>query len=602
LDSKTYSRLLMQLILLPLLALLVLAAGLAYSLNKVETSAAWLDHSDLVVASAYRLVTSILDEETGVRGYLLTRDPSFLEPYNRAEAALPQEFAAIRAKVQDNPEQVANLQRLQDSYERWQTLAHADVQAPSMAALSNMLARKRAMDDVRAQAQRFFQTEKMLRRRRSVVSNRMDARVRDRLIFILVLVGLWIVWVTLRTFSRLRELFRLQLEQTTEQRDAADANARWLNTTIRSIGDCVIACDSAGRVVFMNSVAEGATGWTEDEAKGVPLPRIFRIVNERTRAIVEGPVEKVLRTGGVVGLANHTMLIRRDGSECPIDDSAAPIQDANGRLLGIVLVFRDCTERRSSQASLMRAEKLSAAGKLAASIAHEVNNPLEGITNMLFLASESADLIEARQWLEQAQSEVKRLSNITRRTLGFYRESTQPVAYSPADVMEEVISFYVPEAGTKKVQLQALIRTRLETYGVPGELRQVLSNLISNSLDASPNGGLIRLGVRPAADMLDSGRTGLRITVADTGSGIPAGVLQHIFDPFFTTKLDTGTGLGLWVSKELVEKQGGRLRVRSTASGARTGTIFSIFIPIHSEKEITGDNALFAMDSTSTIN
>lgn len=598
-DTKIYSRLLMQLVLLPLLALLVLAAGLAYSLRRVESSAAWLDHSDLVVASAYRLTTSILDEETGVRGYLLTRDSSFLEPYNRAEVALPQQFAVIQAMVQDNPEQVANLQRLRDSYARWQTLAHADIQAPS--GLSDMRARKRAMDDVRAQAQRFFQTEKMLRRRRSVVSNRMDARVRDGLISILVLVGLWIVWVTLRTFSCLRELFQLQLARTMQQRDAADASARWLNTTIRSIGDGVIACDPAGCVVFLNSVAEKVTGWTEEEAKGYLLPQIFHIINERTRAIVEGPVEKVLRTGGVVGLAHHTVLVRKDGSECPIEDSAAPIEDANGRLLGIVLVFRDCTDRRNSQASLMRAEKLAAAGKLAASIAHEVNNPLEGITNMLFLASGSADLIEVRQWLEQVQSEVKRLSNITRRTLGFYRESTQPVLYRPADVMEEVISFYVPEASAKKVQLQALIRTRSETYGVPGELRQVLSNLISNSLDASPNGGFIRLVVRPSADMLDSGRTGLRITVADTGSGIPPSVLQHIFDPFFTTKLDTGTGLGLWVSKELVEKQGGRLRVRSTAFGPHTGTIFSIFIPIYSEKESIADNALFTMGYPSTI-
>ncbi|MGC1781428.1 MAG: CHASE3 domain-containing protein [Acidobacteriaceae bacterium] len=600
-DTKIYSRLLMQLVLLPLLALVVLAAGLAYSLRRVERSAAWLDHSDRVIAHGNRLVELIVDEETGIRGYLLSHDRSFLEPYMRAEAVLPEEFDATLALVQDNPEQTANLQRLRRSYLQWQAAAHDDLKIPRAAALSDMSARNRAMDDVRAQADRFFQTEATLRSRRSAAGNRVETGARDGLAVALILAGLWIAWVTLRTFSRLRELFRLQLEQTTQQRDAADASARWLNTTIRSIGDGVIACDPTGCVVFLNSVAERVTGWTEEDAKGHPLPRIFHIVNERTRAIVEGPVEKVLRSGGVVGLSNHTVLVRKDSSECPIDDSAAPIEDANGRLLGIVLVFRDCTERRNSHASLMRAEKLAAAGKLAASIAHEVNNPLEGITNLLFLAGGSTDLIEVREWLEQAQSEVKRLSNITRRTLGFYRESTQPVAYRPADVMEEVISFYVPEASSKKVQLQALIRTRLETYGVPGELRQVLSNLISNSLDAIPDGGLIRLVVRTATDILDSGRTGLRITVADTGSGIPVGILQHIFDPFFTTKLDTGTGLGLWVSKELVEKQGGRLRVRSSVSGARTGTIFSIFIPIHTEKEMVPDNALFAMDSTSTI-
>jgi signal transduction histidine kinase len=235
----------------------------------------------------------------------------------------------------------------------------------------------------------------------------------------------------------------------------------------------------------------------------------------------------------------------------------------------------------------MRAEKLAAAGKLAASIAHEVNNPLEGLTNMLYLAGESTDMAEIQPWLAQAQSEVNRLSHITRQTLGFYHESTQPVAYRPADVMEQVLAFYVPEAMSRNVQLQARIRTQQETFGIPGELRQVLSNLIANSLDAMLQGGVVRLVVRQVTDLKDAAKTGLRITVADTGSGIAPEILDHVFEPFFTTKVDTGTGLGLWVSKELIEKQGGRLRVRSNVSGGLTGTAFSIYIPVRSAEAET---------------
>lgn len=588
-DTKSYSRLLMQLVLLPLLGLVCLAAGLGYSLHSVENSAAWLDHSDRVIARANRLIQLIIDEETGVRGYFLTHDSSFLQPYVRAERLLPEEFQSTFMLVQNNSEQIANLHALQRSHEEWAAITRQDLKN---GVPSDMHARKREMDSVRAQAERFLQTEEGVRQKRAVGVNRMNARARDLLIGILVILGLFIAWITVRTFSKLRTMFQFQLEETTRQRDAANAGRTWLNTTIRSIGDAVIACDPKGNVVFMNRVAEQVTGWREADAKDHPLEEVFQIVNESTRAIVESPVDKVLRTGDVEGLANHTVLIRKDGSECAIDDSAAPIRDTNGKMIGIVLVFRDSTERRSSQAALIRAEKLAAAGKLAASIAHEVNNPLEGITNMLYLATESADLSDARQWLVQAQSEVNRLSHITRRTLGFYRESSQPVAFSPAAVMEEVISFYVPEALLKKVELQCQIRSRQRTYGVPGELRQVLSNLIANSLDAMPKGGVIRLTVRDGADLLDETRAGLRITVADTGTGIPAHALQHVFEPFFTTKTDTGTGLGLWVSRELVEKQGGRLRVRTSVSGALMGTVFSIFVPIYVVNDMSAERSV----------
>lgn len=570
--------------LLPLLALAILAAGLAYSLQRVQKSAAWVDHSDRVIAHTNRLLTLIVDEETSVRGYMLTRDPSFLEPYERVQKELPAEFDTLRAMILDSPDLVARLQNLRQHYEAWNQVAQQDVQLPPLTSAA-LDPQKQQMDAIRAEMQDFLNAEQELRQQRSATAYDISSIARWFLTGLVALIALITVLIAQNSFSRCRQIFATQLNEVEEKRILLAEQEEWVNTTLRSIGDGVIACDPEGRVVLMNPVAEELTGWTEAEAKGRLLPEVFHIVNERTRALVENPVDKVRRTGHTVGLAYHTILIRKDGSECGIDDSASPIRRTQKKIIGVVLVFRDCTERRSSEIALMRAEKLAAAGKLAASIAHEVNNPLEGLTNMLYLANESTNIEEIRQWLAQAQGEVNRLSYITRRTLGFYRENAQSSAYRPAEVIEEVMSFYVPEALAKNVQLEAQIRTQQEIYGVPGELRQVLSNLISNSIDAMPNGGVIRLVARRVTSLRDSRQSGVRITVADNGPGIPPPVLQHIFEPFFTTKQDTGTGLGLWVSKELIEKHGGSLRVHSSISGAITGTVFSIYLPMCSQQD-----------------
>lgn len=569
----------MQLLLVPLLALALLAVGLGYSLQRVRTSAEWVDHSDRVTSNVNRIVKLILDEETATRGFLLTHDRSFLEPYNRAEGILPQEFQATLAMVRDNPDQTARMQKMLQSYRLWQ-ISSQHMLTPAPVSIADLRARKQQMDDLRSQADNFIAAESALRRQRVVTENDTGDVAFMYLLGLAILIGIAVAWLTQRSFFRVRDIYGLQIEECNEQRNLAIEREQWLNTTLRSIGDAVIACDPQGRVSLMNVVAEELTGWSEESARGRPLPEVFNIVNEYTRAVVENPVDKVMRTGGIVGLANHTVLVRRDGSEVGIDDAASPIRGSNNQIVGIVLVFRDCTERRSSQLALMRAEKLAAAGKLAAAIAHEVNNPLEGLTNVLYLANESKDMAEVQKWLEQAQSEVNRLSHITRQTLGFYRESKQPNEYRPSDVAEEVLAFYVPEAQSHGIQLEAQIRTSQPTFGVAGELRQVLSNLIANSIDAMPEGGTIRLVVRESTDLKSDSGSGIRITVADNGSGIPPDILGRVFEPFFTTKSDTGTGLGLWVSKELVEKQGGKLRVRSCNTGTLTGTVFSIYMPI----------------------
>jgi signal transduction histidine kinase len=306
----------------------------------------------------------------------------------------------------------------------------------------------------------------------------------------------------------------------------------------------------------------------------------------------------VRRLGTIVGLANHTFLVSKKGKEICIDDSGAPIRDSSGQMIGVVLVFRDISERRMSEGALMRAEKLAAAGRLAASVAHEVNNPLEGLTNLVYIARRSDQLDEVRQLLTQAEDELSRIAHITRQSLGFYRETSIPARFMPAAVVREVTDFYSPRAASIGVSFVVNAKTEREVLGSAGEFRQILSNLLANSLDACASGATIRVEANSAVDARNLSRPGVRITIADTGFGIPTEHLENIFEPFFTTKKDTGTGLGLWVSRELVEKHGGTLRVRSRTTHPLCGTLFSIFLPL--QGDLQGD--LQAIDTYSTNN
>jgi PAS domain S-box-containing protein len=593
-DSRQYNRLLVRLLALPVASLAVLALILGLGLQDVQRSAQAVDQSDLIIAHANHLIKLMVDEETGLRGFLLTKDRLFLQPFHEADQQLEPEFDALFSLLNDRPNQTARLKNLQASHERWEELARHEIEAPpgptDMEA--HMRTRKQKMDELRAQADDFIQAAERGRARRSIVANSIGRSSIFYLIGLAALVAALLVWETRRLFHQLAAVYNRQIAEIKVGAEESYAREQWLNTTIRSIGDAVIACDTEGNVSFMNIVAEKLTGWSEAEAKGVSLHDVFQIFNEDTRDVVENPVDKVLRLGTVVGLANHTFLVAKDGTEVCIDDSGAPIRDSDDRMIGIVLVFRDITERRVSEGALMRAEKLATAGRMAASVAHEVNNPLEGLTNLIYIARHSNDLPEIRQLLHQAESELGRIAHITRQSLGFYRETSSPAPFKPSTIVREVTDFYASRALSQGVTFVVNTNTEAKVLGISGELRQILSNLLANSLDACPRGATIRVETNSAIDPRNTKRTGVRISVADTGCGIQTDLLESIFEPFFTTKKDTGTGLGLWVSRELVEKHGGSLRVRSSTSNEKSGTVFSIFLPSQGRRSILEPKSL----------
>ena len=578
-EAAAYRRLLLRLVVLPLIALGLLALTVAYGFRQVQRSARRVDHSDRVIAHANNLVKLMVDEETGLRGFLLTRDTTLLEPYQKATQQLGPEFSALANLVRHDPEQTIRLQRLQAASRVWQQQARQTIAqpAPLSELQPQMLERKRQMDNVRGSADDFISAEASIRASRSFTALRVDKISLYGLIGLAVLLGVLLAWEIRRLFQKLAAAYSLQIEEVKRRGDESFAREQWLNTTLRSIGDAVIACDPEGNVVFMNRVAEQLTGWKESEADGLPLSQIFVIQNQRTRAAVENPVEVVRRLGKIVGLANHTILISKDLKEFQIADSAAPILDANAAMIGIVLVFRDITERHAAELALMRAEKLAAAGRLAAAIAHEVNNPLEGLVNLIYLARGEQNIEKIRRHLADADRELQRIAHITRQSLGFYREPSSAGLFRPDVVTREVFEFYSSRAASVRVRLHVKIKTEQQVFGNSGELRQVLSNLLANSLDACREGDAVCVRVRDGRRV--SAGPGVCITLADSGSGIQPENLKRIFEPFYTTKKDTGTGLGLWVSRELIEKCGGRLNVRSSVAEGRSGTVFTVFLP-----------------------
>jgi PAS domain S-box-containing protein len=603
------------------------------------------------------------------------------------------------------------------------------------------------------------------------------------------------------------------------------------NRILGSIGDAVIVTDAEARITRMNPIAEVLTGWKMDEAAGRPMTDVFRIVSESTRLPVESPAEKVKRLGTIVGLANHTVLIARDSRETHIDDSGAPILNDDGELIGIVLVFRDITDRRAAererdavaerlnqvlesttdaiisvdrnwrisytnaparaivapveiipgkgfwetfpgaiyksspyvehyeramrdgigaefearsaaQASiwvrvnvrpsrdgiviffrdvteekraaallgettralkeseeelrwtidlstqvpwtadvegrildfsdgwlrltgltreyalgdgwanaphrddlprmraawrhalstgepysvehriktasgayrwmrsnafprrndageivkwygttediedrkraehaLLQSEKLAAVGRLASSIAHEINNPLEAVTNLLYLAQNNESLPKVREYLETADIELRRVAVITNQALRFHRQSTYPQPVRCEDLFDSALLIYRGRLQNANIAIQTRHRAAAQIRCFDGEIRQVLSNLIGNAIDAlHPGVGRLFFRSRHGLDW-KTGRRGVVLTVADTGSGMDKQTMGNIFDAFFTTKEIGGTGLGLWISKDIVERHHGVLRVRSSQQRGQSGTVFTLFLP-----------------------
>ena len=288
-------------------------------------------------------------------------------------------------------------------------------------------------------------------------------------------------------------------------------------------------------------------------------------------------IEKLRAVGSVRNL--ELTLRKKDGTAVTILENVTLLPAERGQpeaMLGTVI---DITESKQAQEALVRAEKLAAVGRLAATIAHEINNPLEAVTNTLFLARTHPDLTPAlRELVQLAEQQLSRVATITRQTLGFFRGATEPTTTHIATILDDALALYQAKIHAKNIRLVKQVRFNGPIQARPGELRQAFSNLVANAIDAVSEGGDLVLRVGRGRDW-GSGIPGVTVTVADSGPGIDPQHRKRIFEPFFTTKSDTGTGLGLWLTREIVLRHSGRIRYRSSSRPGGSGTTITIFLP-----------------------
>lgn len=354
-----------------------------------------------------------------------------------------------------------------------------------------------------------------------------------------------------------------------------------LAVTLRSIGDGVITTDTLGRIVLINKVAETLTGWTAAEAMDKPLSEVFNIINETTRQSCINPVEKVLATGEIVGLANHTALIAKDGQERSIADSAAPIRDRASNIIGIVLVFRDVTEQLRTEQELIKVKKLESIGVLAGGIAHDFNNILTAILGNLDLSLLDTNLSEKTQkLLNEAMKASYRARDLTQQLLTFAKGG-EPIkeTASLAEVIKDSADFVLRG---DKVACHYLFPEDLWLVDIDkGQISQVVQNIILNASSAMPEGGIIEVAcenvstTNPLSMTFPQKGNYVQMSIKDTGSGISVNIQDKIFDPYFSTK-QQGSGLGLAITHSIVTKHNGRVTVQSVPG---EGTTFKVYLP-----------------------
>jgi PAS domain S-box-containing protein len=703
-NESSFRLLLLRFALLPIVCVSVLVGVISLQIHRITEERAQASQATLIILQCDHLLNTLVDEETGVRGFAISGDSSFLQPYLLATSRVNKELDGLSQLTARDASLTPLVAGIRLNFQQFEAVNRGIVQADAARRgdVRNLLLQKGAMDSLRASLGTLTARENAVRDAgRKQLALMFDRLPRSAMVGGTI-VALLLVWEGISQFRRISKLYGDQIQQIKLQRNS-------LHTTLQSIGDAVIVCDQKGRITLFNSTAEETSGWTQSEALGRHLDEVFVIANETTREKVESPVAKVLRTGQVVGLANHTVLIRRNGTDVAIDDSGAPIRDEKGAIVGVVLVFRDIQERRKaerelslrnaelesllshspagfasfdrslrfvrvnealaridgfehtelsgktvrdiapetslifsrdlervfregvtlqseffrkagpelelerhwlalfypvftgespdpvlagaivvetteqwhSQQALVRTEKLAAVGRLAASIAHEMNNPLASVTNLLYLVGCDTTLNEStRGFVDLASVELDRVSKIATQTLRFARRTVAPAEIDMEEIVRGMMLLFGGRLSQNHVHVSVRKRQVSRFYGYTSELMQLLTNLLGNAIDAIGESGTIVIGIQNTMDWRTM-TPRVAVTVADSGPGIPEPVRQKIWEPFFTTKAETGTGLGLWLVQETVRKNGGSIRMRTSTAPARHGTVFRMLLPIH---------------------
>ncbi len=570
-----------------MIALLVMAAALYLQISTANRSVHRIQQAGNLITQLTVTNRLLLDEESSLRGFQVTGDSRFLDPYKQAQLPLEQQLSSLQSVPGLEPEQIAEIQALKHLHGAWNESFVAPVLSGNAGATSFDTVElavhgKQLMDAMRQNLERLIVQEEEARSARITLWREENKQILAALFVLAVSFGMGIGIFTRHRLHEVSSAYRNSVHEAELRAATLFDSEQELRTTLASIGDAVIACDALGRISMMNPVAEDLTGWTIEHAKGLPLHQVFSIVNETTRAPVEDPIAKVKRLNRVVGFSNHTLLIRRDGSELPIANSGSPVRGQLGDIAGIVLVFRDVTLEKKTQATLLANEKFVVAGRLAATIAHEIHNPLDSVANLLYLIRTGSSEQEARHFMAMAEQELARVTQISRAMLGLYRESRAPVELDLSEIVKDVLLLLERRLADLQVTHESSLPPKVCVAAFPAELRQVFTNLITNAAEASSPGGHIRIRISPKPSTLEPdgkrSEPGAIVSISDDGPGISPEIQAQLFQPFFTTKGEQGTGLGLWVSRGIITKHGGSIDISSSTAEPTHGTTITVFL------------------------
>ncbi len=358
------------------------------------------------------------------------------------------------------------------------------------------------------------------------------------------------------------------------KRKAAEEARRHLAAIVESSEDAIVSKDLDGRVKSWNREAERLFGYSAEEMIGRPMRKIIP-------PELQEDEDRILATIARGEPIEHfeTVRVAKDGRRIDVALTISPIRDESGRIVGASKIARDITQKKQTEQALRISERLASVGRLAATIAHEINNPLETVTNLLYLARSSHDATRIHSLLVQADEELNRVAVLSKQTLGFYREKNGAKAIRIGSIVEPLVAVFTPKARHRSIEIKTEIRQDPEIYAITGEIRQVIVNLLNNSIDAILSGGTVRIRVSAGRAWDRTSSPGVRLTIADSGRGVAPEHWPKLFEPFFTTNKELGTGLGLWVSKGIIEKHGGSIRFKSRMKPGRSGTVFMVFLP-----------------------
>jgi PAS domain S-box-containing protein len=345
-----------------------------------------------------------------------------------------------------------------------------------------------------------------------------------------------------------------------------------LGAIVASSDDVILSKDLDGIITSWNDAATRILGYNADEMIGTS---ILKLIPEHLHSDEKTILENI-RAGRRV---EHfeTVRLTKGGELIDVSLTVSPVKDAEGRVIGASKILRDISTRKRMERSLLQAEKIAATGRMAATIAHEINNPLEAVMNLLFLLRPKITDEEGINYLTTAESELGRVSHIAKQTLGYYREHAGASLASLAEIAEHAITIYEPRCMAAGITIEKSLSSSRKVVLRRGEMMQVISNLIANAIYAIPDGGTLSISVSDTTTPAD----GVAMNIADNGDGIAPDVLPKVFDAFFTTRATVGTGIGLFIAKNFVEGHGGQISIESRTQPEKHGTTVRIFLPLH---------------------